>query len=553
MRLLQAGKLPRPPARLALLGLLPLAAFGADGWAPSVGLQGEADPGADLPGAVGAPAEADPAAVANEPAEQRWYLLELGGRSAGWAADRWWSRAGETVTEAELSLRLARAGTHLEIVMAGRFVETATGDPVSLWLRRALGNEPIETTYRFLPDRVTAETVQGARVRREDLALPAGAWLTPAEARRAVRRHHAAGDSDYTLRTIDPLEGLEPVTVIRTRLSAGASRESAELWEEKLSSAPGMASIVALDAAGEMVQSTTEILGLEAVLRRTDRATALAALASDADPRPEVLHPTLIRPDRSIRSPEWTVRALYELSLPGGGELPDLPEGGGQRVERQGDRLLVAVAARPPEGPVEPDGGRGGERILPPDRDGAPDLARYLAASTYLDHEDPQIRRLLGAAVPGDADPRPVAGEAATTLARSLTELVRRHVHRKDLDTGFATASEVARSGSGDCTEHSVLLAALLRAAGIPSRAVTGLVYLEDFAGAEGVFGYHMWVQAWAEGRWLDLDATLPGGFDATHIAVATSDLAGAEAGGELDRLLPLVGKLEIRVLEIEP
>ncbi|HUF79188.1 MAG TPA: transglutaminase domain-containing protein [Thermoanaerobaculia bacterium] len=549
MRLLQAGKLPRPPARLALLGLLPLAAFGAGDWAPSVGLQCEADLGADLPRAVGAPSEADPAVFPNEPTEQRWYLLELGGRSAGWAAERWWSRAGEIVTEAELSLRLARAGTELEIAMAARFVETATGEPVSLWLRRALGNEPIETTYRFLPDRVTAETVQGARVRREDLALPAGAWLTPAEARRAIRRHHAAGDSDYTLRTVDPLEGLEPVTVIRTRLGAGASPETAELWEEKLSSAPGMASIVKLDAAGEMVQSTTEILGLEAVLRRSDRATALAALASDAGPRPEVLRPTLIRPDRSIQSPERTVRALYELSLPGGGEIPDLPDGGGQRVERQGDRLLVAVAARPPEGRVEPNGGRGGERIPPPDQDGAPDLARYLAASTYLDHDDPQIRRLLGAVVPGDADPRPVTGEAGTTLARSLTELVRHHVQRKDLDTGFATASEVARSGSGDCTEHSVLLAALLRAAGIPSRAVTGLVYLEDFAGAEGVFGYHMWVQAWAEGRWLDLDATLPGGFDATHIALALSDLAGPE----LDGLLPLVGRLAIRVLEVEP
>jgi transglutaminase-like putative cysteine protease len=98
-----------------------------------------------------------------------------------------------------------------------------------------------------------------------------------------------------------------------------------------------------------------------------------------------------------------------------------------------------------------------------------------------------------------------------------------------------------------------VLLAALLRAAGIPARLVTGLVYLADFAGAEGVFGYHMWVQAWTGGSWLDLDATLPGGFDATHVALAVSDLAGPEPGGELDRLLPLVGKLRIRVLEVEP
>lgn len=515
------------------------------------------------------------AAASPEPAaEERWYLLELGGRSAGWAVERWWSDGGETVTEAEVSLRLARADSVLEIAMSGRFVETEAGEPVSLRLRRSLGSDPIETTYRFLPDRVEAETLQAGRVREEALPLPAGEWLTPGEARRAVRRHHRAGDAGYRVRTIDPIEGLEPITVTRTRLEedapspAGAGAETAARWREELSSAPGTESIVELDAAGDLIRSTTEILGLEATLRRSDRETALAA----SGPGPDVLLPTLLRPDRPLPSPRRITRAVYELTLAGGGELPDLPAAGGQRVERRGDRLRVAVETRP-RGRRASGGAAAAGRLPPPDQDGAGAFGSYLAASAYLDHDDPEIRRLLAEVLPGarrpaDADPFPRGERAgvspedrpadegarpAAELAARLTELVRAHVARKDLDTGFATASEVARERSGDCTEHSVLLAALLRAAGLPSRVVTGLVYLEEFAGAEGVFGYHMWVQAWADGRWLDLDATLPGGFDATHIALATSDLAGPEAGGELDRLLPLVGKLEIRVLEVEP
>ncbi|HUP42623.1 MAG TPA: transglutaminase domain-containing protein [Thermoanaerobaculia bacterium] len=483
---------------------------------------------------------------AGEAAEERWYRLELDGRSAGWARERWWQEGGRIVTEAETSLRLARGTAGLEISLAGRFVETAAGEPVSLWVRRALGSGPVETTYRFFPDRVEAETVQAGRERREVLALPEGDWLTPAEARLRVRRHHRAGDRLYRLRTVDPTEGPEPVTVTRTRLGEAALPEAAGRWREELSSAPGMASVVELDAAGEVVRSTTEILGLEATLRRSDRSAALASLPAGAGP--EVLLPTLVRPDRAIPRPEQTARAVYELTLAGGGALPDLPEGAGQSVERRRDRLRVTVTVTVPDAEeLAAAGGRAGDRLPPPDQDGAEDLAPYLAASAYLDHGDPEIRRLLAAALPADRDP------PAAELAALLTDLVRAHVAAKDLDTGFATASEVARSRSGDCTEHSVLLAALLRAAGIPARLVTGLVYLAEFAGAEGVFGYHMWVQAWTSGRWLDLDATLPGGFDATHVALAVSDLAGPEPGGELDRLLPLVGKLRIEVIEVEP
>ncbi|HEX6199362.1 MAG TPA: transglutaminase domain-containing protein, partial [Thermoanaerobaculia bacterium] len=474
------------------------------------------------------------------PAEERWYVLELGGERAGWLVERWWSEGERRVTELESEFRLARGEAPLEIVLAGRFVETAAGEPVSLRTRRSLGSEPVETTYRFLPGRVEAETVQGGRTRRETVDPPAGEWLTPARARDAAARHHRAGDGSYRLRTIDPLEGLEPVTVTRTRLDeAPAAPGAVGRWREELSSAPGVPTVVELDARGEVIWSRSELLGLEAILRRSDRDTALAATEG---PGPEVLLATLVRPDRPIPEPARARRAVFELSRavadggPAQGAPPDLPaldalpDGGAQRVERRGDRVRVTVAV--PEDGAGPDGT---VRPPPADRDGGSGLDPFLAASTYLDHDAPEVRRLLAHLHPEDADPGAAPGAGAAGLARSLTDLVRRHVAVKDLDTGFATASEVARTGSGDCTEHAVLLAALLRAAGIASRVVTGLVYLEDAAGlgeeARGAFGYHMWTQALVDGGWLDLDATLPGGFDATHIALGASPLAGPEGG----------------------
>jgi hypothetical protein len=71
-----------------------------------------------------------------------------------------------------------------------------------------------------------------------------------------------------------------------------------------------------------------------------------------------------------------------------------------------------------------------------------------------------------------------------------------------------------------------------------------------------------MWTQAWivsdpdvpGAGRWVDLDATLPGGvaFDATHIALSVSDLSGGAVTNELAALLPVLGNLEIEVVETE-
>ena len=79
----------------------------------------------------------------------------------------------------------------------------------------------------------------------------------------------------------------------------------------------------------------------------------------------------------------------------------------------------------------------------------------------------------------------------------------------KNYGVGFATASEVARKKAGDCTEHSVLLAAMGRALGIPSRVVTGLVYADEFEDQKDVLVYHMWTQFYIDDQWVNLDSAL--------------------------------------------
>lgn len=54
-----------------------------------------------------------------------------------------------------------------------------------------------------------------------------------------------------------------------------------------------------------------------------------------------------------------------------------------------------------------------------------------------------------------------------------------------------------------------MLLAALGRVLGIPTRVVTGLVYADEFEGKKDVLVYHMWTQFYMDDEWVNLDSAL--------------------------------------------
>ena len=216
-------------------------------------------------------------------------------------------------------------------------------------------------------------------------------------------------------------------------------------------------------------------------------------------------------------------REAYRIHVPDG-VLPELPSLGAQTVTSDG-RVHVELGSSP--------------------RLESVDTARYLRSTTYLPHQDPAVRDLL-ARVDSSAD-------TAAGRAEALRSFVASYLVEKNLDTVLATASEVALTRSGDCTEHSVLLAALLRAAEIPSRVVSGLIYVERFAGKSEIFSYHMWTQALVDNRWIDLDSTLPARFDAGHIALAATALDDGESAlREMTGIVPLMGRARIEVVEVE-
>jgi hypothetical protein len=132
-----------------------------------------------------------------------------------------------------------------------------------------------------------------------------------------------------------------------------------------------------------------------------------------------------------------------------------------------------------------------------------------LAADAFIQSDDPEIR--------AQAD-RITRGLSPREAARALTDWVYQNV-RKTPTLSVPSAREVMAQRTGDCNEHTVLFAALARAAGLPTRMATGLAW------SAGQFYYHAWPEVWLD-QWLAVDPTF-GQFpaDPLHLRLASGGL----------------------------
>lgn len=121
---------------------------------------------------------------------------------------------------------------------------------------------------------------------------------------------------------------------------------------------------------------------------------------------------------------------------------------------------------------------------------------RETRCSFVVDCDEPSVLRVEAALQKDHPSPS----------ARDVIEFVAKFIDHKHMARGFDIASVVAQKREGDCTEHAVLTAALLRASGIPSHIVTGAVVVQ-IEGKLLAFG-HAWAESHDGKNWQLADAT---------------------------------------------
>ena len=152
--------------------------------------------------------------------------------------------------------------------------------------------------------------------------------------------------------------------------------------------------------------------------------------------------------------------------------------------------------------------------------------SKYLEDSAQVQARHPLIRALA----------RELAGDNRNVwqVAKDINRWVHRNLAKELVDT--MTALDALHERRGECQSHTYLFTALVRAVGIPTRIVNGLVYSQEYSG----FLYHAWPEVYV-GEWRALDPTFGQDVvDATHIKLTE----GTEEGSF--RLMEFVGKLKI-------
>ena len=108
------------------------------------------------------------------------------------------------------------------------------------------------------------------------------------------------------------------------------------------------------------------------------------------------------------------------------------------------------------------------------------------------------------------------------------------------------TIESILSQRKGDCTEHAQLFTALSRAAGIPTREVSGLIYLGD--DVQG-FGGHIWNEVVIDNHWVAVDPSWNlQQLGATHIQLsAKSDAKIFNSLGRNSNLSFKIKKIEYK------
>jgi Transglutaminase-like superfamily len=485
------------------------------------------------------------------PLLDEWLQVRLQGQPIGYSSRivRSYPERGKILyrTETEQVIKFKRLGAELELRTRSRVIEDAAGVVLNFEQRREQGEVPVITRgYREGENMVvfyrgqeqtfplvsTALGPYAQELRKRQIILQPGTtqsaiFFSEDHPQKVVRAQTTVEGQQ----TIEGLSSEEPLWCLRQNLDVLAGLEI-KTW---------------VNVRGETKRMLVPFGGLgELEMIASPREVALQPISGK-----EVMRPSLIVPSQPLLSVKTLGEARYFIT--GAGPLRP-PEGREQRVLQDtlgGTQIVVQRAAFNEEAITWQ---------IPATM--MPHLAPYLAATPYLEVDDAQVQLLARELIGTERHP--------LRAARRIEAFVREFITKKDLSVGFASAAEVARLPVGDCTEHAVLVAALGRAVGLPTRLVAGLAYLppppmdtrsnsnpSPSAPDYGVFGFHLWAEAYlGPDLWIPLDASL-GGFDVGHIALLKTalDEQGPSPNPNSALFLPLMqlmGRLRIEVLRYE-
>lgn len=446
-----------------------------------------------------------PAAPDNTAAgHTEYFAVILEGKKVGHALH---SRqvSADTITNTEtMELTIARAGTSMNIKTTEKHIETTDAKPkgfVFIQEMNGVGQTVKGTINSSGKMKVTTEVMGSVNSRIMD--YPREAIMAEALRQKQMQtelKPGASGSAKFFSPAI--LMAVETTWQVGPKQQVDLLGRVVELREIKSTiSAPtgsmNITSYVDDDLYAQKVIIPMIGMKLELVSCTKEVATGPIEVV-------DLFEKTFIKSPRSLTEKDTSRQLVYHIKPKPGKDL-HFTETGTQQVENKDGMFIITVT---------PPAVKQAQKYTGDD----PEILKYLKPTTYIQSDDPKIKQLAEQVKPDKIT-------KYLDLSR-VEKFVGEYISDKNLSVGYATAAEVAKSKQGDCSEHALLTAAILRALAVPTRVVSGIVYADVIMGDKPIFGGHAWTQAWIDGKWIDIDSTgyERGGFGSGHIAMATGN-----------------------------
>jgi hypothetical protein len=485
-------------------------------------------------GCGSSPPKPQPQASPSEPRDT-WLVFYVQGNRFGYThqTERPGTDDGQQVVEIEQDTHLGvrRYGQKTEPTFRTSSVETPDDRLISFRVEGRFGQTLSTVTGRVENGKLTIETETAGQTRSRTID-----W--PDDARGLLAVEHALARKPMQPGEEREIRHFEPTTqtLIADRLEA-KEYEQTELLSgkqellriESTSEIPGqrpLRTTLWTTRDGEMLKIRPP--GIETVVYRAGEKEATAGAD---EPAFDLGEATLVKLSKPLENARSTRRVRYRVELANGDPAEVFAVGPTQqRVSTGPHTAEITVTSVDPKEPSCQ-----GNTGTATDADREP--------NGKIQSDDPRIVAMAREVAADHSDP----ADLAVALEKFVYEKM---LFKRNYSTAFATAAEVAESLEGDCSEHSVLLAALARACGIPARVAMGLVY----APADQAFAYHMWTEVFLGECWVPLDATLgQGRVSADHLKLSDSNLDDATWLAGFAPIYEALGqKPQIEVLEAE-
>lgn len=422
------------------------------------------------------------------------------------------ARDGDAVVEDQfIALKLVSFKQKVEMNMHHRF----TFDAAAPYRMRAaeftLTSGPIEqrTTYTRKGDRAYEAVHQVGREKRVVLLKNIDYTLADSMATEVwVKQDPKVGDRivartfDLQDQTMD--EQSNEVTSAKSSLAGGVAVRVFEIkGNSKNKSIP---SVSRYDDKGDML--STEILTFE--LRKETEAQA-----RNFDYSQDLFVMGMVKVDR----PVGDTKHVAELVLEVGGKDTDVFESGPrQAVVTDGGKRVLKL----------------GKAHGKPARATEKEIQDALQETNNYPITNPKVKALADKVTAGATTPR----EKVRKIVDFTYEFV-----KPSLAANAPNIHDLLENKKGDCKSYALLVTNLARAAGVPAREVSGLLYVGDDFKA---FGGHAWNEVVLDGEWVPVDASLrETEVSATHISFGSEHVA-------TKNLLSSLGKLSFKLVSVK-